>query len=161
MEPTHDLDKLTIDILQRLIVRLECVHKLRLRVHDFLRQHDGADPFKPVAPVCNIGTVVRCAEEQDSIGRHEDGPKVLCLRPSDLRAVDQGPFDHQASQAMCDPYNRTFGGPTNSSVALQHLDQLLGVVMYLVLGSAIGEAGDIGVVAIYQHTRLLILQNGR
>lgn len=61
---------------------------------------------------------------------------------------------------MCHPYDWTFGSLANPPVSLQDLDQLLSVIMDFVFGSTAGEAGDIGVIAVYQHTCILLVQYG-
>lgn len=46
----HELDELTVDILQGLVVRLQRFDQLRLTVDNFLRHHCIAYPFKPSTP---------------------------------------------------------------------------------------------------------------
>ena len=88
VETIDDLDKLTVDVLQGLVVGLEGIHQLWLCIHHLLRQHDGADPLQSVSPLRNVRAVVGSAQEQDAECRDEDRPQVLCLVASDLGAMD-------------------------------------------------------------------------
>lgn len=161
VKAVEDLNELAIDVLQGLIVGLEGIDQLRLRVHDLLRKHDGTDPFQSVAPLGNIGAVVRCAQEEDAVSGYEDGAIVLGLQASDFGAVDQGPLDHQTSQAMGHPNDGTLGSFA-AAVGDQLGNQMFGVVVYLIFRGAIGEACDIGIVSIDQDASLqaLILEFG-
>lgn len=86
---------------------------------------------------------------------------MFCLYAPDLGAVYQRPFHHQTSQAMGDPYYRTFGSLSNAPIRLQRGDQLLGMIVNLVLGCTVGKACDIGVVTVDQHAWLFFYEETR
>lgn len=60
----HKLDKLAVDILQGLVVRLQRFDQLWLAIDNLPRHHCIAYPFKPTAPLRDIGPFVWCAQEQ-------------------------------------------------------------------------------------------------
>lgn len=66
VEPTHYINEETVDVLQCFVVGPQSFDKLRRRLHKSLREHSIANVVQQQTPFCNVGSIVRCAEEEDA-----------------------------------------------------------------------------------------------
>ena len=76
VEARHDVHKAKVDILQRLGLCLQGRHQLGLGVENLSWQKGLTYGLQHEAPSGWICAVVGRAEEDDAVGRHEDGPQA-------------------------------------------------------------------------------------
>lgn len=79
VEAAHDFDEEAVDVLQRLVVRSQDLDEMWRRVKEFPRQDGTADILQQEAPFGDVRAIVGSTQEQNTIRRHEDRPKVLDL----------------------------------------------------------------------------------
>jgi len=178
VEAGDDVDEEEVDVLQELVVRLERLDELGRRVHELLGQHRAADVLQQVAPFGHVGAVVRRAQEQDAVGRDVDGPEVLELLAGHAAAVQERALDDEAAEGVADKDDgplqallklrrevsiiaRAGSRGSHVSVGGELGGQGLGMVVEVVLGGAVGERGDVGVVAVGEDAHAFAGEDAR
>lgn len=155
-EPLVDVQKVVVDIGQRLILLLQ-----RLEQHGFRLEeaagHDGVGhALQHETPSRGVGPGVRRAQEDQAKGRDEDGAIVLVVRGFHVVGVEERALDQDASEAVADPDD---GVPVGAFALAEHGevgDEGLGVLVDEVVARAavVLPRVHIGVVSVGEDVGL-------
>lgn len=177
MISTDDFDEQSIDILQCFIVRLQGLHQLRRRIEELFGQRHRTNLLKQGAPFCQIRSVVRCSEEQDTIGRDVDRSQPLCmLMISNVIAERQTSLNHQSPERMADEDDGSFHcffdllpvsvGPGSCDLSItyrpignQSAGQMFCMIVYSVFRRSICKSSDVRIVPVGQYSRSLLFES--
>ena len=87
VEPIHDVDEPDVDILESFGLSLQRPDKLRLGVEELLWKQGTTHRLKHLSPLGRIRAIMWRAQEDDAVGRNEDGAQVLRVGICDGRRV--------------------------------------------------------------------------
>lgn len=160
-EALVNVQKVVVDIGQRLILSLQRPEENRFRLEE-ASWHDGiGHALQHQAPCCGIRSSMWRSQEDESICRDEDGSIVLVVRRFDIVGVENSALDQDAPQAVADPDD----GVSECAFALaehgQVGDEGLGMLVDVVVAGAaiILPRVHVGVVSICENIGVCALES--
>ena len=149
-EPLVNIQKMVIDIRQRLVILLQRLEQYTLTLKKPLGHNRIRHALQHKPPRRGITARMRRTQEHEPVRRHVDGAVMLMVRGAEVVGVQQRALDEDAAEAVAHPDDGILVGAFAAAVESQAGNEGLGVLVdKVVAGAAVVAARvDVCVVAV-------------